>query len=134
MRIVRRFESRYSSHSSPPPEPPRFEVERPVVLKDDGAPPTERVTSENFSLNSGPALAVVDGNLVDPPEALDTPEERRRLLMLLREDQNLSGIPGTVLLDQHRIPPQTIELAQREGQIARAERGLGLARKVGGPW
>jgi hypothetical protein len=47
---------------------------------------------------------------------------------------NPSGLSGYTLLDVYGIPPSTIELALRDGQAARAERGIGLSRQYGGPW
>jgi hypothetical protein len=65
-------------------------------------------------------------------EKADSPDERARLLDILL--RNPSGLPGETLLDVHKIAPQTIELAIREGQVARAERGLGVTVAHGGAW
>jgi hypothetical protein len=78
-------------------------------------------------LQAGPP--VNDGT---PNEAEDTPEERARLLEILAAHP--SGLSGYTLLDAYRIPPSTIELAMRDGQVGRAERGLGLTTRYGGAW
>ncbi len=105
------------------------------MRKGEFAPPPERVVmdSGNFVANAGPLLTPENINTI-PSEAEDTPEERQRLLELLSDDKNLSGLSGYALLDGFRIPPATLEHAIIEKQVARAERGWGLGRKMGGPW
>jgi hypothetical protein len=107
-------------------------VEIPKELA--AVPEIERVSAANFVANGDPAMT---GSRDDPlpegpPELRDSPEERARLLAILHA--NPSGVPGISLLDQYRIPPETIELARRHGQAAWAERGIGLTHAYGGPW
>jgi hypothetical protein len=90
------------------------------------APPPEAMR-DAAALQAGPP--VTDGT---PNEAEDSPAERARLLQVLAA--NPSGLSGYTLLDAYRIPPSTIEFAMRDGQVARAERGLGLTTKFGGAW
>jgi hypothetical protein len=90
------------------------------------APPPEAMR-DAAALQAGPP--VTDST---PAEAEDSREERARLLSILAA--NPSGLSGYTLLDAYRIPPSTIELAMRDGQVARAERGLGLTTRYGGAW
>jgi hypothetical protein len=95
---------------------------------------------ECISLNVQPPQAVREAALqtgppVDdgtPNEAEDTLPERARLLAILAAHP--SGLSGYTLLDAYRIPPSTIENAMRDGQVARAERGIGLTTRYGGAW
>jgi hypothetical protein len=90
------------------------------------APPPEAMR-DGSALQAGPPI--IDST---PNEAEDSPEERTRLLGILAA--NPSGLSGYTLLDAYRIPPSTIEFAIRDGQVARAERGLGLTIRCGGAW
>lgn len=115
-----------------------------ALLTAKGASPSEDEQQGRAFINGGkgtPELAPapgMTGSLEDklpddlPSEPLDTPDERARLLAILAT--NPSGLKGETLLDQYKIPPQTIELARREGQVGWAERGLGLTHEYGGPW
>jgi hypothetical protein len=115
--------------------PPTAPLPRPATA-DVWPPPPEKVTVESVAFNAGPQLRVdAAGQCVEPPEKEDSPEGRARLLEILGKDENLSGLSGPTLLDGFRIPPQTIELAIRDGQVStKAERGLGLTTKFGGAW
>jgi hypothetical protein len=90
------------------------------------APPPEAMR-DGAALCAGPPVTAET-----PNEAEDSPEERARLLSILAA--NPSGLSGYTLLDAYRIPPATIEFAMRDGQVARAERGLGLTTRYGGAW
>jgi hypothetical protein len=89
-------------------------------------PPPEAMR-DGSALQAGPPITPET-----PDEAEDSPDERARLLAILAA--NPSGLSGYALLDAYRIPPSTIEFAMRDGQAARAERGIGLSRAYGGPW
>jgi hypothetical protein len=100
------------------------------------APPIEQISisTGEFALNNDPEQT---GKLdcpppSAPPEARDNPEERARLMAILFK--NPSGVPGYMLLDVYKIPPETIELARRHGQAGHAERGIGLTTEYGGAW
>ena len=90
------------------------------------APPPEAMR-DGAALCAGPPVTAET-----PNEAEDSPEERARLLSILAA--NPSGLSGYTLLDAYRIPPASIEFAMRDGQVARAERGLGLTTAYGGAW
>jgi hypothetical protein len=90
------------------------------------APPPQAMR-DGSALQAGPPVTDTT-----PNEAVDTPADRARLLQVLAAHP--SGLPGYTLLDAYRIPPSTIEFAMRDGQVARAERGLGLTTKFGGAW
>jgi predicted component of type VI protein secretion system len=106
---------------TPPPAPGV-----PLYRTTTGHAPLEAARGE-AGLQAGPP--VTDGT---PNEAEDSPEERARLLAVLAAHP--SGLSGYTLLDTYRVPPSTIELAMRDGQVARAERGLGLTARYGGAW
>jgi hypothetical protein len=93
----------------------------------DSIVPPPEATRDVSALQTGPP--VDDGT---PNEAEDTLPERARLLAILAAHP--SGLSGYTLLDAYRIPPSTIENAMRDGQVARAERGIGLTTRYGGAW
>jgi hypothetical protein len=90
-------------------------------------PPPPTAVRDGSALEAGPPITAET-----PEEAEDSPEERARLLSILAA--NPSGLSGYTLLDAYRIPPSTLELACASGQVARAERGLGLTTSYGGAW
>jgi hypothetical protein len=101
-------------------------VPRPAL--DDGLPPAPPPeVMQDPALQAGPPVTDTT-----PDEAEDSPEERARLMWILAAHP--SGLAGYTLLDAWRIPPSTIEFAIRDGQVARAERGLGLTTRYGGAW
>jgi hypothetical protein len=105
------------------PAPPAFAGAGAAM---PAAPPSEGMP-DGTALQAGPPVTAET-----PNEAEDSPGERARLLSILAA--NPSGLSGYTLLDAYRIPPSTIELAMRDGQVARAERGLGLTTRYGGAW
>lgn len=90
-------------------------------------PVPEEISISNFAPSAGPLIT--SGT---PNEREDCPEERDRLVAILLA--NPSGLSGAELLDRYRIPPSTIEFGMRDGQVGKAERGIGATHKVGGPW
>jgi hypothetical protein len=97
------------------------------------APPPPASAGAGSAMRDGAALCAGPPVTAETPnEAEDSPEERARLLSILAA--NPSGLSGYTLLDAYRIPPASIEFAMRDGQVARAERGLGLTTRYGGAW
>jgi hypothetical protein len=92
-------------------------VDAPPVASVPGPPP--EAVRDGTGLQAGPPITDSTSD-----EAEDSPEERARLLSILATHP--SGLSGYTLLDAYRVPPSTIEFAMRDGQVTRAERGLGL--------
>jgi hypothetical protein len=82
---------------------------------------------DRAALQPGPPVTVDTPN---KPE--DIPEEQARPPSTLA--MHPSSLFGYTLPGAYRIPPSTIEFAMGDGQAARAERGLGLTHRYGGPW
>jgi hypothetical protein len=90
-------------------------------------PDPEQVSAESFALNAGPPIGPQT-----EPEKPDNLEDRERLCAILLA--NPSGLSGYELLDRYRIPPACLEAAMLDGQVGKAERGLGATGLIGGPW
>jgi hypothetical protein len=110
--------------ASEPPLAPPPPASKPAPAKAGGAGSAMR---DGAALCAGPPVTAET-----PNEAEYSPEECARLLSILAA--NPSGLSGYTLLDAYRIPPASIEFAMRDGQVARAERGLGLTTRYGGAW
>ena len=97
------------------------------------APPAQQLAvREGFVANGEMRGRLDDPAPTAPPEERDSPEQRGRLLAILFD--NPSGVPAYTLLDQYRIPPETIELARKHGQATQGDRGIALTHAYGGAW